>query len=78
MDAEAITREIGRRLALRRRELRLTLAQLSERCHVSLQQIQRYEIGLNVVSAPMLWQLSKCLEVPIGYFFEELEEDEAA
>ena len=63
---------IGQRIAARRRELGLSLAQVSARCDVSLQQIHRYEIGGNVISAPMLWQLSKCLDVPIEYFFETL------
>jgi len=49
------------------------LAQLAVRCDVSLQQVHRYEIGANAISAPMLWRLSKCLGVPVGYFFETLE-----
>jgi hypothetical protein len=64
---------VARRLAARRNELRLSLAEVAARCGVSLQQIHRYEVGLNTVSAPMLWQLSRCLAVDIGYFFEGLE-----
>ena len=74
MTTEELTLHIGRRLVHRRRELGLSLAQVSAKCGVSLQQIHRYEIGLNVVSAPRLWALSRCLGVPIGYFFEGLSE----
>jgi transcriptional regulator with XRE-family HTH domain len=68
------TEHVARRLAARRAELRLSLAEVSARCDVSLQQIHRYEVGLNVISAPMLWQLSKCLKVDVRYFFEGLDE----
>jgi transcriptional regulator with XRE-family HTH domain len=64
---------IARRLCARRAELRLSLAEVSSRCGVSLQQVHRYEVGLNTVSAPMLWQLSKCLDTDIRYFFEGLD-----
>jgi hypothetical protein len=66
---------VARRLAARRAELRLSLAEVSARCGVSLQQVHRYEVGLNTVSAPMLWQLSKCLDVDIRYFFEGLDRE---
>lgn len=79
MSAEAVTMAVARRLVLRRGELRLSLQQLSERCGVSLQQVHRYETGANVLSAPMLWRLSRCLDVPVGYFFQDLgAEDPAA
>jgi transcriptional regulator with XRE-family HTH domain len=66
---------VARRLAARRAELRLSLAEVAARCGVSLQQIHRYEVGLNSISAPMLWQLSKCLRVDIRYFFEGLDKE---
>ena len=72
---DKISEHLARRLAGRRAELRLSLAEVSGRCGVSLQQIHRYEVGLNTVSAPMLWQLSKCLNVDIRYFFEGMDED---
>jgi hypothetical protein len=64
---------VAKRLAARRAELRLSLAEVSARCGVSLQQVHRYEVGLNTISAPMLWQLSRCLGVDIRYFFEGLD-----
>ena len=73
MTLKGVSLHIGRRLAQRRAELKLTLAEVAARCEVSLQQIHRYEIGGNVISAPMLWSLAKCLGVPVSYFFEGLE-----
>ena len=73
METPQISAEIARRLASRRRELGLSLAQVSARCGVSLQQIHKYETGTSVISAPMLWKLSRCLDAPITYFFETLE-----
>src|SRR5437879_7176651 len=66
---------VAKRLAARRAELRLSLAEVAARCGVSLQQIHRYEVGLNTISVPMLWQLSRCLVVDIGYFFQGLESE---
>lgn len=71
---EDISRAVGKRLGDRRRELRLSLAQVSARCGVSLQQIHKYETGQTPLSLPMLVQLSRCLDVPIGYFLEPLEQ----
>ena len=70
MDRTLVAAHIAKRLSLRRSELRLSLTQIAARCQVSPQQIHRYETGENVLSVAMLWQLSKCLDVEIGYFFE--------
>lgn len=68
-----ITQSIGRKLAERRRDLELSLAEVAQRCGVSLQQIHKYERGQSTISAPMLYRLSRCLGVPIVYFFEALD-----
>lgn len=69
---EEINIAIGREIAVRRRELRLSLANVSRGCGVSLQQIHKYETGQSAVSASMLAQLSHCLDVPVAYFFRSL------
>lgn len=71
---DEISSEIGRALARRRKELRLSLSEVSRRCGVSLQQVHKYETGQSVMSAPMLFQLALCLDVSASYFFEALEE----
>jgi len=65
---------VGKALAARRKELGLSLAQVSKRCGVSLQQIHRYEVGHTPLTVAMLVQLSKCLDVPLAYFFEYLKD----
>ena len=73
MTPEDITMAVWQRLAERRRELRLSLAQVSARCGVSLQQIHKYETGQTPLSVPMLVQLSRCLDAPLGYLLEPVE-----
>lgn len=71
--SEEISVAVGKRIAARRRELGLSLAQMSDRCGVTLQQIHKYETGQSAVSAPMLVKLARCLGVKASYFFEEVE-----
>ena len=67
-DADA---SIGARLRLRRRELGLTQSDLGEMIGVSYQQVQKYEVAKNRMSAGLLYDVSKLLGVPITYFFED-------
>lgn len=67
-----VSSHIGSRLTARRLRLRLSLADVAQRCGVTLQQIHRYETGANTISAPMLWALAQCLEVEVAYFFDGL------
>jgi transcriptional regulator with XRE-family HTH domain len=69
---------VGARIQLRRRQLGLSQATLGEKFGVSFQQVQKYESGKNRVSAGVLYEISKALDVPIGYFFEDFEEPRAA
>jgi transcriptional regulator with XRE-family HTH domain len=75
---EEISLAVGKRLGERRRELRLSLAQVSARCGVSLQQIHKYETGQTPLSVPMLVQLSRCLDAPIAYFLDSIAQAVAA
>jgi transcriptional regulator with XRE-family HTH domain len=73
MTCEKINTAIGHQIGRRRRELRLPLAQLSVGCGVSLQQVHKYETGQSAVSAAMLVQLARCLDVPVDYFFRSVD-----
>lgn len=44
--------------------------QLGERLGLTFQQIQKYEKGTNRISASRLWEMSRILDVPIGFFFD--------
>ena len=48
----------------------LSQEKLAKSLGVSFQQVQKYEIGINRVSAGRLWDIADSLEVDIGYFFE--------
>lgn len=51
---------------------------LGESLHLTFQQIQKYEKGSNRISASRLYDLSRILEVPVQFFFDDLPGSEAA
>jgi transcriptional regulator with XRE-family HTH domain len=63
---------VGRRIKMRRMMVGMSQGALGEACGVSFQQIQKYEIGKNRVSASRLQQFSALLDVPVSFFFEGL------
>ena len=65
---------VGQRLRWRRRELRLTQEQLGERLGLTFQQVQKYEKGVNRISAGRLYELSTVLDIPVLYFYEGAED----
>jgi DNA-binding XRE family transcriptional regulator len=71
---EDIDKRLGRRLRSRRRLLGLTQLQVAEAVGVRFQQIHKYELATNKISAARLWALARALDVPIGYFFEGVDE----
>ncbi len=61
---------VGKRIRHRRWTLGTTQQQLAERVGIKFQQIQKYETGMNRVSASRLWDIASALGVPIAYFFD--------
>ncbi|MBY6047967.1 helix-turn-helix transcriptional regulator [Vannielia litorea] len=66
---------VGKRVRHRRWMVGMTQQQLAEKVGIKFQQIQKYETGMNRVSASRLWDISHALDVPISFFFEGLSED---
>ncbi|MGO9486330.1 MAG: helix-turn-helix domain-containing protein [Rhodomicrobium sp.] len=62
---------VGSRVRYRRMIIGMSQEKLGERMNLTFQQIQKYEKGTNRIGASRLFQLSKILEVPVGYFFED-------
>ena len=60
---------IGKRLRERRTLLAITQQDLARHIGLSFQQLRKYEIGENRISAARLFKLSEILEVPITWFF---------
>lgn len=52
----------------------MTQQQLGEAVGIKFQQIQKYETGMNRVSASRLWDIADALDVPVSFFFEGYEE----
>ena len=53
-----------------RNKRKLTLEKLASLAGVRYQQIGKYELGVDQMSAYRLWQLSQLLKVKIKYFFD--------
>ncbi|MEL7128166.1 MAG: helix-turn-helix transcriptional regulator [Pseudomonadota bacterium] len=65
-----IDRLVGQRVRWRRRELHLTQEKLGELLSLTFQQVQKYEKGVNRISAGRLYEMAAVLGVPIGYFYD--------
>ena len=64
---------VGKRIRHRRWLLGMTQQQLADAVGIKFQQIQKYETGMNRVSASRLWDIASTLDVPISFFFEGLD-----
>ncbi|MEL6682698.1 MAG: helix-turn-helix transcriptional regulator [Pseudomonadota bacterium] len=69
---------VGKRIRHRRWMSGTTQQQLAENVGIKFQQIQKYETGMNRVSASRLWDIAKVLNVPVSFFFEGLDTDPSA
>ena len=67
---DPVDREIGRRIFVRRKQVRLTQTVLGAAIGVSFQQVQKYERGSNRVSTSALYRIAAVLDVPMSYFFD--------
>ena len=72
---DPVDEHVGRRLRVRRSLLGLSQEKLAEAIGLTFQQIQKYERGVNRISAGRLYEFSRILEVPITYFYEQLGND---
>jgi transcriptional regulator with XRE-family HTH domain len=76
--AHPVDVHVGKRVRHRRWLVGMTQQQLAEKVGIKFQQIQKYETGANRVSASRLWDISKVLDVPVSFFFEGLDVEQAA
>lgn len=66
---------VGKRIRHRRWMIGMTQQQLADKVGIKFQQIQKYETGMNRVSASRLWDIADSLGVTIAFFFEGLNEN---
>ncbi|CUW39908.1 Putative transcriptional regulator HTH-XRE family [Magnetospirillum sp. XM-1] len=72
--ANPIDVHVGARIRLRRTLLGMSQEKLGECLGLTFQQVQKYERGANRVGASRLFDLSRVLDVRVGYFFEEISD----
>jgi len=65
---------VGQRVRQRRVLCGLSQTELANAIGLTFQQLQKYERGVNRISASKLWQISQVLDVPVQWFFEEFAE----
>jgi transcriptional regulator with XRE-family HTH domain len=65
---------VGKRIRHRRWMIGMTQQQLADKVGIKFQQIQKYETGMNRVSASRLWDIADTMGVTIAFFFEGLTE----
>ena len=69
---------VGKRVRHRRWMVGMTQQQLGDIVGIKFQQIQKYETGMNRISASRLWDIAQALDVSISFFFEGFESEEVA
>lgn len=69
---------VGKRVRHRRWMVGMTQQQLGEIVGIKFQQIQKYETGMNRVSASRLWDIAHALGVQISFFFEGYAEGDVS
>ncbi len=60
----------GKNLRYMRKKRKLTLMKMAELAGIKYQQVGKYELGVDQMSAYRLWQFSNILKVKIKYFFD--------
>jgi transcriptional regulator with XRE-family HTH domain len=70
--ASPIDVHVGSRIRLRRTLMGMSQERLGESLGLTFQQVQKYERGANRVGASRLFDLSRVLDVPISFFFDDM------
>lgn len=66
---------VGSRIRMRRTLLGLSQEKLGDALGLTFQQVQKYERGANRVGSSRLYEISRILDVPVSFFFEEMAGD---
>jgi transcriptional regulator with XRE-family HTH domain len=65
--------QVGSRVRLRRNMLGLSQEKLGMAIGLTFQQVQKYERGTNRIGASRLHELSRVLDVPVSFFFDDID-----
>ena len=66
---------VGSRVRLRRTLLGMSQEKLGHAIGLTFQQVQKYERGANRIGASRLFELSRVLDVPVSFFFDDMPAD---
>ncbi|WP_244935156.1 helix-turn-helix domain-containing protein [Acuticoccus sediminis] len=69
-----IDAHVGSMVKIRRIELDMTQEKLANMLGITPQQLQKYERGTNRIGASRLYRISVILDVPIQYFFRNMDQ----
>ena len=70
---DKISKHIGNKIRERRIELGYSQPAIAKRINVPLQKIQKYESGVESISANQLFIIANIIGVKMSFFFHELE-----
>jgi DNA-binding XRE family transcriptional regulator len=76
--AKPIDAHVGSRVRLRRKMMGMSQERLGVAIGLTFQQVQKYERGANRIGASRLFDLSRVLDVPVSFFFDDLHPAVAA
>ena len=68
---------VGNRIRLRRTLLGMSQDRMAALLGLTFQQVQKYERGMNRVGASRLWDIGNILDVPVGFFYEDMDKEVA-
>lgn len=69
---------VGHRVRLRRTLLGWSQEKLAQALGLTFQQVQKYERGANRIGASRLFDLSRVLDVPVSFFFDDMPGEASA
>ena len=70
-----VDKYVGSRVRMRRIMLGMSQEKLGEAIGLTFQQVQKYERGANRIGASRLFELSKVLDVPVSFFFDDMNSE---
>ena len=69
---------VGSRVRMRRTLLGMSQEKLGDALALTFQQVQKYERGANRIGSSRLFEISRILDVPVSFFFEEMSSEAAS
>jgi transcriptional regulator with XRE-family HTH domain len=72
-----VDKHVGSRVRMRRLMLGMSQEKLGDALDLTFQQVQKYEKGVNRISASRLQAISHILQVPVAFFFEGVQDASA-